>query len=314
METCLKESQDRSFLPELYNDHTGLPLAHANMALLSSCALGQTSKRAVFDNRWHGAFTWALVTILSQIPVNVYKDGRSFDITTDELVGRIYTLLGLVGNEQRPFNSSQSFCGKWEFLGGAARTPESVLDPVQLQEEVDAGGEGHIYEVESGGNVVGWMLRTKDVSISTAGHTFDPQTEYWLWTGAQSGLTGPSPLAHFSFRRPSVTPQNGTSLDAWVQAQSIPNSVTIQGCASGTFTPSTASPGASAWNVMHLGQLKARVQKLTDGLHWFRPAAAPNQPRISFGAAVVLPGAQVVSWDQGPALPGSFNKACVDTF
>lgn len=314
LETCLKESPDRTLLSELYNDHTGLPLAHGNMALLSSCAMGQASKRAVFDNRWHGAFTWALVTVLSQLPVKVYKDGRSFDITTDALVGRISDLLELVGNEQRPFNSSQAFCGQWEFLGGLAGTPESVLEPVQLQEEIDAGGEGHIYELESAGLVVGWMLRTKDSTFTASGHTWDAQTEYWIWKGAVSGLTGPTPLPSFNMRRPGAAPASGGGLAAWVQAQPIPADATIQGCLSGTFTASGDTPGQTAWNVMHAGLLKARVKKLTDGLHWFRPATAPAQPRISFGGGIVLPAGQVVNWTQGPPPPGAFNKACVDSF
>jgi hypothetical protein len=314
LETCLKESPGRALNTELYNDHTGLPLAHGNMALLSSCAMGQASKRAVFDNRWHGAFTWALVTVLSQLPVKVYKDGRAFGITTDDLVGRIYALLGLVGNEQRPFNSAQGICGQWEFFGGPAGTPESVLMPVRLKEEIDAGDSGHIYELESNGAVLGWLLRTKDQSFSAAGHTWQPNQEYWIWNGSVSRLTGPNPATAFNLRRPTQSQPPSAGLAGWLNAQGIPQNALIQGCPSAAFAPSSASPGANAWNVAQNGVIKARVKKLSNGLQWFRP---PGQPglRLNFGNAMVLAPGQVVQWVQAPPPPGvSFSHACEDSF
>lgn len=314
LETCLKEAPGRTLNPALYNAQTGLPMAHGNMALLSSCAYGQASKRAVFDNRWHGAFTWALVTVLSQIPVKVYKSGRAFDITTDALVERISSLLELVGNAQHPFNSAQAACGQWEFLGGDAGVPERVLEPVQLREEIDAGGEGHIYEIGSGGVVHGWLLRTK-APLTAAGKSWNAESEYWIWKSPRSSLTQPGPLNSFELRRPGQTPGGASpSLEDWVNAQNIPSSVNVQGCASGVFTASSANPGASAWNVQQGSAVKARVKALANGLHWFSPTGAPPQPRINFGGGVVLPPGQVVTWTQGPPISGSFNRACVDEF
>ena len=314
METCLTESHGRELNAQIYKSDHGLPLANGNMALLSSCGVGQTSKRAVFDNRWHGAFTWALVTVLSQVPVKVYKESRAFAIKTDALVKRISSLLSLVGNAQQPFNSAQYVASQWEFLGRAPQAPVYVLEPLQLREEIDAGGDGHIYELGNDGLILGWLLRTADQSVVAAGHTWLPNQEYWIWNGTVSGLTGPNPIKTFCLRRPSQSPPPGAGLAGWLDAQGIPANALIQGCASAAFSDTTQSPGPVAWTVVQNGAVKARVKRLPNGLQWFRPPGQ-NGVRLNFGAAIVLPPGQVVQWVEAPPPPGvTFAHACEDTF
>ncbi|MCB9764557.1 MAG: caspase family protein [Alphaproteobacteria bacterium] len=218
LETCLQESEGRA--RHAYYHRAGIPLAHGNIVLQASCGMGQSSNLAVFDNRWHGAFTWAAVSLLSQTAVKISERGRSFDMSYEQLNDRVHSLLQLMDFQQQPSLWSQQAQRSWEVFGGYPTGPdgqplpvEERLEPVRVREEISAGTSGHIYQiVPPTGSALGWLVVVKD-TITVNSVTWSEGKEYWIWT---SGT--PFPASSFKLVRP---PGSATGFGGWLSALNL---------------------------------------------------------------------------------------------
>ncbi len=161
----------------------GIPLAHGGVVLTSSCLPGQASERGVFDNRWHGAFTWAMVSLLSQTPVSIAAEGRSFATTYADFNDNLQDLLRMLGFTQRSGVWAQEVQKQWQVFGTTAGQwqEQEVLAAVRVKEEISAGTTGSIYQVDDfAGNKLGYLIRPK-----TTYGAWQAGKEYWVWEGAK---------------------------------------------------------------------------------------------------------------------------------
>lgn len=304
LETCLKEEPGRMILDD-YKRY-GVPFAHGNIVLFASCDLGQASNLAVFDNRWHGAFTWSMVSLLSQTAVNIGPDGRSFAINYAALTGKIQSLLGLMDFTQTPRLWAQHEAQRYEVLGRAPGTVDARLDPVRIEEEINAGAGGHIFQIKSGGVAKGWFLRTHNDEITAGPYTFDADSEYWIWTAGNLLQAG----TPFEFRRPDLVPSQGNDLDSWVQAQNLPTGLSPIKFDSLEFGGSGLSPVPQGLYVVTrktgpMNQAVAAVEPDGTKIKWRLIKDAPvSGDRIELLAAtkVTLEQADKVIWAKPPTI------------
>jgi len=239
----------------------GLPLAHGNIALFASCRMDQSSYRGVFDNRWHGAFTWAMVSILSQKDVRIAQQGRSFAISYDQMRQDTETLMHMLGfNRQNPGLWASSKPRTWEVFGTEPGqwTDIQLLAPHRVREEISAGETDSFHEIVDINDPsmhLGWFLALKDPT-----GPWQAGKEYWIWNSSP-----PFPLSGFRFRRPPAG--SGGDLNQWLQQNGVnalfnqakkTNSGSFQGAPSSNNAPpqyfrvySSADPGYVLANVVH---------------------------------------------------------------
>ncbi len=287
----------------------GLPLAHGNIVLMGSCQLNQSSNLAVFDNRWHGAFTWGLVNLLGQTAVHVAKEGRSFATTYAALAQRTGALLELMGfSDQQPSLWSQPDQANWEVFGTlpGTWTDVAVLEPVRTKEEINAGDGGHIYELMDGTVSKGWLVVTGDGGMVFGGQSLTPNHEYWFWTGTAfqgnfdvvSRTTGPAVVSGQVKKTPSEAfSDNAEPLEGghWAVSRVPPTGPTTPVCCVCPQPPSPAS------------QPPLDIQ----GLLWATPDEPGPKRRVTF---TTEPGAVTrFVWQPGPP-PGELPWTAHDSF
>lgn len=196
---------------------TGMPQAHGNMVTMLSATPGKPSYRAVFDDRWYGAFTWALVTLLGRTPVQVSAQARTFDITYRALREQLEQLLTWLRCDQSP----DAWTGNWELWGQApvlgtiqpAGPISETLLPVRVKEEIDPGAGGHIFQVfwqkpDKSWDHVAWLIITRN-QFDALGRTWAGSADYWV---IRSDLTNGVPTGDLELRPPNTSgaPSNPT--------------------------------------------------------------------------------------------------------
>lgn len=314
LETCLPEGPGRT-LRQHYRTN-GLPLAHGNIVALASCSLGQSSYAGVFDNRWHGAFTWALTSLLSQWDVEVTNVGRYFRQDYARLLTLTTRVLRTFGfAEQEPFMWSQPWAREWPVFGRGELEEQiervGVLERVKVREEISPGETGHIWVI---GDTATGSYTTLGFLISVAGtdpqRTIDGVTlqtnrDYWFWSGTAF------PESTFFLRRPATTP-SGNTLAAWIDSNvsgSFNNKITfLQGQFQAPQGPPPPGPSGAGHSVRKGGQIVGYLKELAsdpDGRIWWRSSnATMDNKRIELVAAsAIAPASGVVveyKWESGP--------------
>lgn len=300
LETCMEGR------PNDYYSHRGLPLAHGNIVMLSSCHIGQFSERAVFNNRWHGAFTWAVSTLLSQTPVFVAREGRSFTTVYDGFEDKLRRLLRLMGFAQEPGIWAQPAQRNWRVFGAMAGEwrKRDILQPRRVREEVDAGTTGQIYKiVDEGGSssstAAGWLVVTASSGVPTG---WAGGREYWFWAGADYLADGTS----FKLVCPDAG-YTSTSLEDWInhvnQNQSAnlsPSSADIQYGSQSFSTGNPAQPLSGYFKIRKNSNDVAAMKKVTGKLVWQQPSA--GGARLAFAPAnqIVLAASKEIAFDYTP--------------
>lgn len=316
LETGLQEQPERALAP--YYERGEVPLAHGNMAMLAGCQLRQASQMAVFDNRWHGAFTWALVSLLSKTTVKLYAGHRSFDVSYGKLTQDISALLRLMRIEQTPLLSAAKGAKgakDWEVLGKAPERSKRELPPVIKPKQLNGGNTGHIFQVlDAEGAALGWMIRTPNNSdVVAKGVTWTQKREYWVWNGDVT------PWATTTLRlvRPPGTATGG--LAGWINMpEGVPHAPAHLSAPAAPFTNSDKTPGGPGWNVSfkepgpNVGPMLARVQKSGTTLTWFRVGGAPGW--LQFGTGPVAPAGREIVWTYTAAPPSdvTYGSSCED--
>jgi hypothetical protein len=293
LETCLAQSQAR---PMGAAYAKGLLRARGEVAVIAGCEVGQSSYAGVFDNRWHGAFTWALTTLLSQWDVVVTNAGRSFERDYTHLLTQAGALMRAVGfTEQVPTMWSEPATLGCRVFGRLEWDEQidtvEVLRRVKVREEIDAGTDGHIFQITDANGAKGFLVVTKD-QISANGYTWNASTEYWAWSYSQSGL----PSSSFALKRPPTAPSQGTDLAAWITANDVRQTTNTRSSSSVTFPTASARNGASFSNCHRArrswdspGQYLAVLRTSNGSVTWSRiSGSAANGGRL-----LLLPPAAV---------------------
>ena len=319
LETCLPEGPGRTI-----RDHyrtNGMPLAHGNVAALASCGLGDNSYAGVFDNRWHGAFTWALTSTLSQWDVVVSNAGRYFKPDYNRLLevsGRLMRMMGFA--EQEPAMWAQPWAREWPVFGRGEWKEQieevALLRRVKVKEQIDPGGSGHIWVIAdnaTGGlgssNVLGYLVSVAGVNPNTTvdGLQLQVNRDYWLWKDAAF------PTGDFFLRRPPTAPSpSEDTLQKWLELN-VSGSFATKICyLQGQFQAPPGGPPAApsgAGHVVKIGSsILAFMQKLGSNdlaRTWRRTNNAPlNNQRVALMASgPIAPASGVVVeylWQGGP--------------
>jgi hypothetical protein len=308
LDTCMQGT------PHSYYSGTGIPLAHGGMVMMSSCLPGQSSERAVFDNRWHGAFTWGLVSLLSQTPVFIAEEGRSFTTTYEKFNANLQRLLKMFGFEQNSGVWAQPAQQQWRVFGTTAGKwrKRSLIPPVRVEEEIDAGTTGSIYQINdlSGGRL-GFLIRPQHTYQS-----WQAGQEYWVWDGVKfpSG---------FKLVRPAGS---ASTFEGWIDAINPQ----FGGPGMVAYSSQVFSSGSPPINNFYkvtgkpANQVLCAIQRAVLGsnltLTW-RPAVGCPMlgNRISFmpAAQVVLQPGQEIWFEDTPGPPVGISlqeKVAEDTF
>ncbi|MFT5681563.1 MAG: hypothetical protein ACI8RZ_002469 [Myxococcota bacterium] len=216
LETCLPEQSDRD-IQACYEGQT-LPVAHSNVSVIASCSMGQSSYAGVFDNRWHGAFSWAMTSALSQWDVVVSNAGRYFQQDYQQLLKTVGLLLQTLGfSEQTPTMWSEDWQRQWPVFGRGEWKEQTeatgMLRRVKVKEEIDPGTIGNIYKIETlgGGTDLGFLIVTPILSqpLSTNRGSYGSKSDTWT-----EGI----PTGQFQLVQPDTVPSTGIGLVDWINA------------------------------------------------------------------------------------------------
>jgi hypothetical protein len=200
LDTCFEEGATRTLTrtgaePAAYT----FPLRERDLVIAAS-EMGEKSYSRVFDGVWHGAFTWALATILGQYPLNLSRRGRWFDVHYGELMDKITMFLGALSIEQKPTlhwaRDSRENRRAWPAFGELDWQPEGRILPSRDDSEVDGGEIGWGYTIKQGASKLGTLIVTTN-QRQVNGHTFEANTDFWFFLPGVSGL----PAGNFQLER-----------------------------------------------------------------------------------------------------------------
>lgn len=275
LETCLKAPAGGKMHPHYVS--AGIPFAVGGQVLLGSCRLGQPSNLAVFDNHWHGAFTWAMVSVLSQRTVLVSRQGRSFDLSNGALCARIGRLLEQLGfDDQVPALWSQDAQARWPVFGRPGWRRLGEIPPVRVKEEIDAGSGGHVFELKvvGGSAHVGWLVCTT-YAFDANDLSWAAGKDYWIWDGVETVMP---PV---SFRLvPALQGKVDDPIEELVDANDVPrpaektrvySSASFQGSGTSDVTLS------GFYRVKKGTQVLGTVVKSSNQLSWRRCQSGPTK-------------------------------------
>ena len=202
LETCLQEAPGRALRPVYQSGD--VPFVHPNATVLASCDFKQNAYAGVFDNRWHGAFTWAMVSILSQRSVYITRSGRCFNLHYDQLQDAVSNLLGALGFEaQRPSLWGNPWSKDWPVFGRLDWDKESErtgeLRPARVKEEIHGDSNGHLFEIVTD-TATPTRLGFLVITSSAGSGSWAGGNDYWVLS------SGAFPTANFRLRRPAGLP------------------------------------------------------------------------------------------------------------
>lgn len=319
LETCLSPAPGREIRSHYHRN--GIPTAHGNAAVLASCALGENAYTGVFDNRWNGAFTWALTSQLSQRAVHRSSQGRCFGLSYEALRQNINRQLQLVGfDDQTCSMACQTWVRGWPVFGQDGwDDPGQVLEtiaPIKLREEIDPGTTGTIFGIRLFGDnaVSGYLVVIGSASVSTnlggTAYTWQANREYWV---------GGVPAVSFDLIRPPSTPSGmSPGLKKWIEANVAQppgtDSVTFEGLSFDNTAGGSSSMFGAHFKVRRIVAvpgaaplLLARVKRPNDTtLQWYRVANLTGANKLAFAGQatqVTLNANTRVEWSWETATP-----------
>lgn len=256
------------------------------------CAAGafQTAEEYHFQGQWHGAFTWALTTLLGRWGVSEFDGTRYFGITYRDLLTRCGALLSAAAFTQAPRGAGLLGQGDVPFgYPSASGAPAGGAAESGLTVELDPGDGLGIYVISSIGNaaVLGYVMAVGPNNHASGGSTWLKNTEYWYWSGTAF------PSAGFEIRKSgSGWPNAATPGNCWV----YPNkSFPSQG---GTATVTNTTPQwfqlqtvngnnvlVSGW-FQHAASANNWYEGVQNGSYntWFSPTASGPYLRFASGA------------------------------
>jgi hypothetical protein len=309
LDTCLEEGSTRTLT------QTGTPPADYRFALrprdvlLAASQMGEPAFSSVFDGRWHGAFTWALATVLGQRPVSMSANGRFFELSYAALLRRIGRFLDELGVSQQPALWSAQTAGaqpvaprgEWPVFGYPTWQVQARLMPSRAKAEVTGGAAGWGYRIkDSAGAGIGWLIVTRawtsEVPTTQIGNqTFTNGRDHWFLD------SGSFPTGAFALEKlfePKCNAEgeviNVNTLEVSVPTLPAPSSATFM-TSSKTFNVGTGASGLSmsgtGFRIYTLsGSTQTDVGYIAPGsgqLDWHQ-----LKPGSGSGVAALAPGAQ----------------------
>lgn len=202
----------------------GVPVFRRGDRVLCAAGPLQTAEEYHFQGQWHGAFTWALTTILGRWGIGEQDGTRYFGIPYGELLDRAGDLLraaaftqsprgaGLVDQSEVPFG--------WPSVANAPDGGDAKCGPTI---ELDPGEGLGIYAIyaRTTTTIIGYVMAVGSANYASGGHTWLANTEYWYWLG--NGGTFPG--TGWDIKKTTGWPSAATPANTWVYPnKSFPSS------------------------------------------------------------------------------------------
>jgi hypothetical protein len=248
--------------------------------VLTACALGELTQQSVFASHWHGAFTWAFLSVLDQWQKVQQGGNVRLDVTYRELMKKTTVLLDALEFEGTPQIYPRSAGGLAVLQRGyetlaTSKTPDANRPTVQM----DTGSKGYQwYKLTSGDTLIAYVLSVGGTATTAGTSTnFPANTEYWFMqttTAPSTSLTvtklSTMPTASISFGYQSFTmAQNPTT---WNDSRTPSGSAGNSGTA--PPTPPTFISGAIGltWGLSYGGTAQVWGGSLT----WYSTGTSNN--------------------------------------
>ncbi len=162
------------------------PALRAHDRILGACRASQNAREYTFQTVWHGAFTWALTSVLNRWGIAHDEGGiRYVGISYGELLTRAHHLL-----VADAFNQAPTFSGPdgeaavpFAYPSGPKTAPDVTRPMPSPIEELDPGTDLGVYAITNvGGTILGYVVSVADEDVTIGGNTWKSKREYWCWT------------------------------------------------------------------------------------------------------------------------------------